>query len=98
MENKSAVTPSNLSSSSSLRPVAPRTKMILEAPVVSTLIRLSVPNVLNLLAFVGLITFDGLFLGKLGADALAGVSLDSAVALAARVTLARTKRRGRTRD
>ena len=41
----------------------------------STLLRLSAPNVLNLLAIAGMITFDGLFLGRLGADALAGVSL-----------------------
>jgi len=57
------------------RPVAVRTRMILEAPVLATLLRLAAPNVLNLLAIVGLITFDGLFIGRLGADALAGVSL-----------------------
>src|SRR6266852_8016491 len=57
------------------RPVAVRTRMILEAPVLPTLLRLAAPNVLNLLAIAGLITFDGLFIGKLGADALAGVSL-----------------------
>jgi putative MATE family efflux protein len=56
-------------------PVAARTKMLLEAPVLSTLLRLSAPNVLNLLAIAGMITFDGLFLGRLGAEALAGVSL-----------------------
>jgi putative MATE family efflux protein len=49
--------------------------MILEAPILPTLFRLSMPNVLNLLAFVGLITFDGLFMGRLGAAALAGVTL-----------------------
>jgi putative MATE family efflux protein len=38
------------------------------------LLRLAAPNVLNLLALAGMITFDGLFLGRLGADALAGVS------------------------
>lgn len=56
-------------------PIAPRTKMLLEAPILPTLLRLSAPNVLNLLAFVGLITFDGLFVGRLGPDALAGISL-----------------------
>jgi putative MATE family efflux protein len=56
-------------------PVTARTKMILDAPIVSTLLRLSLPNVLNLLALTGMITFDGLFLGQLGADALIGVSL-----------------------
>jgi putative MATE family efflux protein len=49
--------------------------MLLEAPIFSTLLRLSAPNVLNLLALAGMITFDALFLGRLGADALAGVSL-----------------------
>jgi putative MATE family efflux protein len=57
------------------RPIAGRTKLLLEGPVLSTLLRLSAPNVLNLLAIAGMITFDGLFLGRLGADALAGVSL-----------------------
>ena len=56
-------------------PVAPRTRMLLEAQIVPTLLRLAAPNVLNLLAFVGLITFDGLFVGRLGPDALAGISL-----------------------
>lgn len=57
------------------RPVAARTKLLLEGPVLRTLLRLSAPNVLNLLAIAGMITFDGLFLGRLGPDALAGVSL-----------------------
>lgn len=56
-------------------PMAARTRMLLEAPVLPTLLRLSFPNVLNLLAIAGMITFDGLFLGHPGADALAGVSL-----------------------
>jgi putative MATE family efflux protein len=49
--------------------------MLLEAPILPTLLRLSAPNVLNLIAIVGMITFDGIFVGRLGADALAGVSL-----------------------
>src|SRR5229473_1524053 len=57
------------------RPVAARTRLLLEGPVLSTLLRLSAPNVLNLLAIAGMITFDALFLGRLGAEALAGVSL-----------------------
>src|SRR5882762_2922465 len=57
------------------RPVAARTRMLLEAPIVPTLLRLAAPNVLNLLAIAGLITFDGLFVGRLGPDALAGISL-----------------------
>jgi MATE family, multidrug efflux pump len=57
------------------RPVAARTRLLLEGPVLPTLLRLAAPNVLNLLAIAGMITFDGLFLGRLGPDALAGVSL-----------------------
>ena len=54
---------------------AARTKLMLEGPILPTLLRLSTPNVLNFLAFVGMITFDGFFLGRLGTDVLAGASL-----------------------
>src|SRR5215468_4059709 len=57
------------------RPVAARTKLLLEGPILGTLLRLAAPNILNLFAFVGVITFDGFFLGKIGTDALAGASL-----------------------
>jgi putative MATE family efflux protein len=56
-------------------PAAARTRLILEGPIFSTLLRMSAPNVLNLLAFTGMVTFDGFFLGQLGSDALAGASL-----------------------
>src|SRR5207249_226683 len=56
-------------------PGAARTKLMLEGPILPTLLRLSTPNVLNFLAFVGMITFDGFFLGRLGTDVLAGASL-----------------------
>jgi putative MATE family efflux protein len=55
--------------------MAARTRLLLEGPPLPTLLRLAAPNVLNLLAIAGMITFDGLFLGRLGPDALAGVSL-----------------------
>jgi putative MATE family efflux protein len=51
------------------------TKLLLEGPIFVTLLRLAAPNVLNFLAFVGVITFDGFFLGRIGTDALAGASL-----------------------
>jgi putative MATE family efflux protein len=57
------------------RPVAARTKLLLEGPILATLFRLAAPNILNLLAFVGVIIFDGFFLGRIGTDALAGASL-----------------------
>jgi putative MATE family efflux protein len=57
------------------RPAAARTRLLLEGPVLPTLLRLSAPNVLNLFAIAGMIAFDGLFLGRLGTDVLAGASL-----------------------
>jgi putative MATE family efflux protein len=58
-----------------VRPAAARTKLLLEGPIFATLLRLAAPNILNLIAFVAVITFDGFFLGKIGTDALAGASL-----------------------
>ncbi len=57
------------------RPMAARTRLLLTGPILPTLLRLAAPNVLNLLAIAGMITFDGLFLGRLGPDVLAGASL-----------------------
>ena len=56
-------------------PAAARTKLLLEDPIVPTLLRLAAPNILTLLAFAGVITFDGFFLGRIGTNALAGASL-----------------------
>jgi putative MATE family efflux protein len=49
--------------------------MLLEGPILPTLLRLAAPNILTLLAFAGVITFDGFFLGRIGTNALAGASL-----------------------
>jgi putative MATE family efflux protein len=53
----------------------PRTRLLLEAPIARTLLRLGAPNVLVMLsqAAVGLI--ETYFVGKLGTDALAGMAL-----------------------
>jgi len=53
----------------------PRTRVLLEAPIVSTILRLATPNVLVMFvqAAVGLI--ETYFVAKLGTDALAGVAL-----------------------
>jgi putative MATE family efflux protein len=75
MEDRAGPSPLAAPSSASARPIAARTKLLLEAPILPTLLRLSAPNVLNLLALVGLITFDGVFVGRLGPDALAGLTL-----------------------
>src|SRR5881398_1371960 len=52
-----------------------RTRLLLEGPIVSTLLRLATPNVLVMFvqASVGLI--ETYFVGKLGTEALAGVTL-----------------------
>ncbi len=56
-------------------PLDPRTRLLIEAPIARTLLRLAAPNVLvmGVQASVGLI--EAYFIGKLGTDALAGVSL-----------------------
>ncbi len=74
-----AIPPTSLTPSAtanpSARPVAARTRLLLEGPIFATLLRLAAPNVLNLVAFVAVVTFDGFFLGRIGTDALAGASL-----------------------
>ena len=77
MTQQSASASSGSPASAKIPPPSPaaRTKLLLEGPVLPTLLRLAAPNVLNLLAFVGVITFDGFFLGRIGTDALAGASL-----------------------
>ena len=62
---------------SNIAPSSPaaRTKLLLNGPILPTLLRLAAPNILNFLAFVGVIIFDGFFLGRIGTSALAGASL-----------------------
>jgi putative MATE family efflux protein len=57
------------------RPIDARTRLLLEGPIVPTLLRLATPNVLVMFvqASVGLI--ETYFVAKLGTDALAGVAL-----------------------
>src|SRR6187200_3183154 len=71
------ITPAPLSAPSSTpKPAAAaRTKLLLEGPFLPTLLRLATPNILNFLAFVGVIVFEGFFLGRIGTNALAGASL-----------------------
>ena len=53
----------------------PRTRMLLEAPIAPTLLRLAAPNVLVMLAQAGVGLIETYFVGKLGTDALAGMAL-----------------------
>ena len=52
-----------------------RTRQMLEGPVLPTLLRLATPNVIGLFAMTIVIGYDGYILGRLGADALAGIAL-----------------------
>ena len=52
-----------------------RTRRLLEGPVAPTLLRLAAPNVLVMVLQAAVSTLDAVFVGWLGSDALAGVSL-----------------------
>ena len=54
---------------------ASRTRELLQAPLLPTLFRLATPNVIGLFATTIVIGYDGYILGRIGADALAGVAL-----------------------
>jgi putative MATE family efflux protein len=68
-----AVTPAGSAADAS--PASPATQRMLRGPVLPTLLRLATPNVLGLLANTVVIGFDGYIVGRLGADALAGVAV-----------------------
>src|SRR5262245_32948296 len=56
-------------------PMAARTRLLLEGAVAPTLLRLAAPNVLVMVLQAVVTTMDAVFVGWLGASALAGVSL-----------------------
>src|SRR2546421_1851553 len=58
-----------------LRSVDPRTRVLLEAPIARTLLRLAVPNILVLAAQAAAGLIETYFIGRLGTQALAGVAL-----------------------
>src|SRR2546427_12329141 len=53
----------------------PRTRRMLEGPIAPTLLLLAAPNVVMLVAQVAISVLEAYFVGWLGADALAGVSV-----------------------
>ncbi len=55
--------------------VDPRTRLLLEAPIGRTLLRLAAPNVLVMVAQAAVGLIETYFVGKLGTDALAGMAL-----------------------
>ena len=52
-----------------------RTRALVEGPIVSTLLRLAIPNILVMLVQSGIALAEAYFVGRLGTDALAGVTL-----------------------
>src|SRR6516164_5693630 len=58
------------------KPPAARTRLLLEGPIVSTLLRLAAPNVVvNVVLIAVTVTVDAHFVGRMGSEALAGLSL-----------------------
>jgi putative MATE family efflux protein len=68
--------------------VDPRTRLLLEAPIAPTLLRLAAPNVLVMLAQAGVGLIETYFVGKLGTDALAGMALVFPVVMLMQMTSA----------
>ena len=60
---------------SSTATLNPRTRALLEAPILPTLLRLGAPNVLVMGAQAGVGLVETYFVGRLGTDALAGMAL-----------------------
>ena len=53
----------------------PRTRMLLEAPVGSTIVKLALPNVVVMVVQASIGLIETYFVAKLGLDALAGMAL-----------------------
>lgn len=53
----------------------PRTKALIEAPIMPTMLRLAIPNVITTVVQASTGLIETYFIGKLGTDALAGVAL-----------------------
>src|SRR5271155_4806751 len=80
MTARPLVSPSEPPPAAALKPADevrydPRTRALIEGPIAATLIRLAAPNMLVMLAQSAVGLIEAYFIGKLGTDALAGVSL-----------------------
>jgi hypothetical protein len=63
---------------SAQKPGAARTRLILEGPIASTLLRLAAPNlVVNVVLIAVTTSVDAHFVGQFGSDALAGLAWSS---------------------
>ena len=76
-EAAAALAPTGVPATSrSAAPASARTRVLLEGPITSTLLRLAAPNVVvNVVLIAVTATVDAHFVGRLGADALAGIAL-----------------------
>ena len=72
----SAAASSDHAATTSSKPAAVRTRLLLEGPIVATLLRLAAPNVVvNVVLIAVTATVDAHFVGRMGPQALAGLSL-----------------------
>jgi len=69
-------------------PLNPRTRALLEAPILPTLLRLGAPNVLVMLVQAGVGLIETYFVGQLGVEALAGMALVFPVVMLMQMTSA----------
>ena len=76
MTNGSASIAQSVTVISASKPPAARTRLLLEGPIVSTLLRLAAPNlIVNVVLIAVTATVDAHFVGQMGSEALAGLSL-----------------------
>ena len=76
MTNGSASIAHAVSTTAAPKPGASRTRLLLEGPIIPTLLRLAAPNVVvNVVLIAVTATIDAHFVGRAGPDALAGLSL-----------------------
>src|ERR1700730_2711998 len=76
MSNGSVLITQPITTKSAAKPVPARTRLLLEGPIISTLLRLAAPNVVvNVVLIAVTATVDAHFVGQMGSDALAGLSL-----------------------
>jgi putative MATE family efflux protein len=68
-------TPVTLAGAKAATPATSRTQQMLHGALLPTLLRLATPNIVGLFAMTVVIGYDGYILGRLGADALAGIAL-----------------------
>src|SRR3954454_6413400 len=74
-ETPSAAVERGAAPAQAAKPMDPRTKALLEGPIVPTLIRLAWPNVIILFAQASTGLIETYWVGRLGTDALAGMAL-----------------------